>query len=379
MTEKLYYSDAYIREFSASVISSERVGEKNITVLDKTAFFPEEGGQSSDTGYIGEARVLHVYEKCGIIYHETDREVEGVTVSCRLDFDKRFEKMQCHTAEHILCGIIHTRFGLDNVGFHLGDEIVTFDINGVLGEADIRELEEEANSAVFGNLPVRAYFPEKEELESLSYRAKLDLSEGVRVVEIGDIDACACCAPHVSFTGEIGLIKIIDFMKHRGGTRIFMVAGRRALLDYRATLDNLKRISAALSVPRLDAAEGHAAYMRDVANRDYTLKKSATALASVLAESLPYTDGNLVKYIPDIGIDELRAFVNAAADRVSGTLVALIGSERDYKYIITSKTENLSARAKEINLALGGRGGGKPETIQGSFSASLSEIRDYFK
>ena len=168
-------------------------------------------------------------------------------------------------------------------------------------------------------------------------------------------------------------------MKHRGGTRIFMVAGKRALLDYCATLDNLKKISASLSVPRLDAAEGHAAYMRDVENQKYVMKTRSAALARALAESLDYTDGNLVKYIPDAGIDELRAFMNAAEGKASGILVGLIGSEGDFKYIITSKSENLSARAREINSALGGRGGGKPEAIQGSFSANLFEIIEYFK
>lgn len=379
MTEKLYYNDAYISEFSASVISSSPVGDKFITVLDKTAFFPEEGGQSADTGYIGEARVISATERDGVIYHETDRAVPTGEAFCRLDFDKRFEKMQCHTAEHILCGVIHNRFGYDNVGFHLGDEIVTFDISEPLSETELSEVEWEANRAVFDNLPVRAYFPESEKLKSLSYRAKLDLTEGVRIVEIGDIDSCACCAPHVRYTGEIGLIKIIDFMKHRGGMRIFMVAGRRALTDYRLTLENLKKISAALSVPRLEGAEGFSAYVRESERREYLLKTRAASLAEALAESLPYTEGNLVRYIPGIGIEELRAFVNAAEGKVSGILASLVGKEGDYKYIITSKKENLSARAKEINSALGGRGGGKPEAIQGSFSASLSEIEEYFK
>ncbi len=379
MTEKLYYTDAYISEFRACVISSRRVGEKILTVLDKTAFFPEEGGQSADTGYVGDARVLDVRESLGVIYHETDRELPIGEVNCRLDFDKRFEKMQCHTAEHILCGIIHSRFGFDNVGFHLGDEIVTFDVNAPLTEAELASAEQEANRAVFSCLPVTAAFPEKEELKSLSYRAKLDISDGVRIVKIGDIDACACCAPHVKNTGEIGLIKIVDFMKHRGGTRIFMVAGRLALADYSATLSNLKKISAMLSVPRLDGAKGLSAYISDAQNREYTMKTSSAALAEALADSLDFSDGTVVKYIPGISMDELRTFAGAAYERLSGTLVALTGKEGDYKYIITSKTENLSQRAREINAALGGRGGGKPEAIQGLFSATLSEIKNYFK
>ena len=225
MTQKLYYIDAYTKEFDAELISVTAAEGGFDVVLDRTAFFPEEGGQSADTGSIGGARVLDVYEQQGIIHHLTDVSPEGKQVHCVLDFDSRFEKMQCHTAEHILCGIIHRIFGLDNVGFHLGADEVTFDVDGVLDRSQLDKVEEIANNVVFSNLSVRTYFPSSEELSSMEYRSKLDLTEGVRLVEVEGTDTCACCAPHVSRTGEIGLIKILDFMKHRGGTRIWMVAG----------------------------------------------------------------------------------------------------------------------------------------------------------
>jgi len=157
MTEKLYYKDAYIKEFEAEIVSLSPCEGGFDIVLDRTAFFPEEGGQSADTGFIGSSRVQHAYERDGVVHHITDSAPEGKTVSCVLDFSARFEKMQCHTAEHILCGIIHRLFGLDNVGFHLGDEEVTFDVNGVLDRAQLDKVEEIANNAVFSNWQIHVW------------------------------------------------------------------------------------------------------------------------------------------------------------------------------------------------------------------------------
>ena len=379
MTQKLYYIDAYTKEFDAELISVTAAEGGFDVVLDRTAFFPEEGGQSADTGSIGGARVLDVYEQEGIIHHLTDVSPEGKQVHCVLDFDGRFEKMQCHTAEHILCGIIHRLFGLDNVGFHLGADEVTFDVDGVLDRSQLDMVEEIANNVVFSNLSVRTYFPSSEELSSMEYRSKLDLAEGVRLVEVEGTDTCACCAPHVSCTGEIGLIKILDFMKHRGGTRIWMVAGKRALLDYRRKYESVKKISAMLCTPQPDVADTLSVYIADSEKTKTSLKEARLNIAEQSARFLEEVEANLVILLPDFTIPELIAFSNIANKRVGGITVALSGSEGDYKYVISSSSVDLRAVAKEINLALGGRGGGRPEMIQGSFSASIAEIKKYFE
>lgn len=379
MTQKLYYIDAYTKEFDAELISVTAAEGGFDVVLDRTAFFPEEGGQSADTGSIGGARVIDVYEQEGIIHHLTDVSPEGKQVHCVLDFDGRFEKMQCHTAEHILCGIIHRLFGLDNVGFHLGADEVTFDVDGVLDRSQLDMVEEIANNVVFSNLSVRTYFPSSEELSSMEYRSKLDLTEGVRLVEVEGTDTCACCAPHVSRTGEIGLIKILDFMKHRGGTRIWMVAGKRALLDYRRKYESVKKISAMLCTPQPDVAETLSVYIADSEKTKTSLKEARLNIAEQSARFLEEVEANLVILLPDFTIPELIAFSNIANKRVGGITVALSGSEGDYKYVISSSSVDLRAMAKEINLALGGRGGGRPEMIQGSFSSSLAEIKKYFE
>lgn len=379
MTEKLYYQNAYTSEFSANVLLVTPTNGGFDVVLDKTAFFPEEGGQSADTGFIGDAAVTHAYEKDGVVHHITSTAPPMGEAHCVVNFEDRFVKMQCHTAEHILCGIIHRLFGLDNVGFHLGDDDVVFDVSGVLDREQLDRVEELANEAVFANLKVETLFPTSEELLGIKYRAKLDITEGVRLVKIGDVDTCACCAPHVSFTGEIGLIKILDFMKHRGGTRIWMVAGKRALMDYRARYENIKAISGMLSTPQLETAETLKSYMAENDSMRAVLKQARIRIAELEAEKIQPTNTSAVFYLLDFSIPELIAFSNVANKSVGGLTVALSGVDGDYKYVISSCTTDLRPLAKEINAALGGRGGGRAEMIQGSFSASLEEIKNYFK
>ncbi len=379
MTKKLYYENAYIRSFVARVLEVTSTDEGYDVVLDETAFFPEEGGQSSDTGYIGDAKVSYIYERDGVVHHITDKRPSLGEKQCALDLDDRFEKMQCHTAEHILCGIIHRLFGLDNVGFHLGDDEVTFDVNGVLDREQLNKVEILANEAVFANLKIDTIFPTPDELSKIEYRAKLDITEGVRLVKIGDVDTCACCAPHVAYTGEIGVIKILDFMKHRGGTRIWMVAGKRALADYRLRYDNVKRISGMLSAPQPEIANVLSDYIAESDETRTALKQARLRIAELEAEKIQSTDASAVFYLPDFSIPELIAFSNVANKRVGKITVALSGTDGDYKYVISSNTTNLRAMAKDINSALSGRGGGRPEMIQGSFGATLQEIKDYFK
>lgn len=379
MTEKLYYTDAYIKEFSATV--TDVVTDKSVValILDRTAFFPEEGGQSADTGYIGSSRVLDVREREGVIYHYVDSPLNvGVAVECRLDFAERFEKMQCHTAEHIISGAIHRLFGLDNVGFHLGATEVTMDVNGVLTREQLDEVELIANRAVFDNVPVKTYFPSREELSSLEYRSKLDLTDNVRIVEVEGYDFCACCAPHVAMTGEIGLIKILDFEKHRGGIRINITAGYRALSDYRLKYANILKASALFSEPQATVASAAEAFLSSYEELKAKLKQTRLTLARLEAERIPATDSNVVRYYPDFTSDELREVVNTAKDKVGGILVAITGTDGDLKFVMSSASVDLSRLHKDIIRELSGRGGGRDNMIQGSFGASLSDVEGYF-
>lgn len=379
MTEKLYYTDAYIKEFTSTV--TDVITDKSgvALILDRTAFFPEEGGQSADTGYIGVSRVLDVREREGVIYHYVDAPIPvGATVECRLDFADRFEKMQCHTAEHIISGAIHRLFGLDNVGFHLGATEVTMDVNGVLTREQLDEVELIANRAVFDNVPVRTYFPSSDELLALEYRSKLDLTDNVRIVEVEGYDSCACCAPHVAMTGEIGLIKILDFEKHRGGLRINITAGYRALADYRLKYSNILKASALFSEPQATVASAAETFLASYDELKAKLKQTRLALARLEAEHIPTTDSNVVRYYLDFTPDELREVVNAAKDKVGGILVALTGVDGDLKFVMSSASVDLSGVQKGIISELSGRGGGRDNMVQGSFGAALADVESYF-
>ena len=380
LTEKLYYVDAYISEFDATVTSVESIADKYHVVLDRTVFFPEEGGQESDKGKINGARVIDVREIDGKIIHVIDAPLDfGTTVHGQIDFEERYEKMKCHTAEHILCGVMHRLFGAENIGFRLGADCVTLDVDVVLNREQLDSVEDIANDIVSKNVAVTTSFPSSQELSSLRFRSKLDLTDGVRIVDIGEYDSCACCAPHVARTGEIGLIKMLDFEKHRGGTRIYMVAGKRALTDYRARYSVSRRISELTSTPQEDIAD---AVVQLLAERDSLaaqLKARGIREAIREAERVSTEEGNAVFFFDGFTIDELREFVNHAVEKINGLLVALSGSEGDYKYVIGSRTVDLKSVTKDINAALCGRGGGRSEMIQGTFSTTLDIIRAYFE
>ena len=380
MTEKLYYKDAYIRNFSATVLScTESEGGFDV-VLDKTAFFPEEGGQYADTGRIDSIRVSDVKEIDGIIYHKTDKAIEaGKAVECEIDFDARFEKMQCHTAEHILSGVLHSLYGVDNVGFHLGAEEVTLDVSRPLSWDELMRAEELVNRAIFENIEVVAVYPTRDELSRLEYRSKLDLTENVRIINIGGYDSCACCAPHVKYTGEIGSLKILDAVKMRGGMRITVTAGIRAYRAVNSAFENLSSISRALSVPRFETAEAVSRLISTAEEYKAEIKRLRIDAAVAEAEKIPYTGGNLVYFFKDADYDAMRAAVNLLSDKIDGTLVFLSGVGKEYKYVILKKGADLRSEIKSINAALSGRGGGNADFAQGTFSASADEIRDYFE
>lgn len=350
LTEKLYYENQKLFEFDAAIIAS---GDGYV-VLDRTAFFPEGGGQTSDTGYIGNARVTDVQEIDGEIRHFVDHMPDGT--HCVLDREARLRKMQMHTGEHIICAVAHNLYGVDNVGFHIGDT-VTMDLSG---EVDVDRIEKLANEAVRDNLPVITYFPENLDFE---YRSKLELTENVRIVEIVGLDKCACCAPHLSSTGEVGLIKVISSMRHRGGMRIEMVCGMNAY-DYVCSLQNQNdRISQCLSVKRLETLNAVEKLKADKERVEYELKAYEMKMVDYADLSSPVVFAHLCD-------DAQRELCNRLMEKHEIAYVFCDG-----KYIIGSKTIDLKAKTAEINNAISGRGGGRNTMIMGSYTATEEEIR----
>ena len=384
MTTKLYDSDSHLRDFNAVLLSCQPAGESRWQVLlDRTAFFPEGGGQPADTGTLsaGETtvRVLEARETPEGILHFTDGPLPEGPVQCSIDWEQRFGRMQCHSGEHIVSGLAHSKYGCTNVGFHMGEDEVILDFDKELTAEQIRELENAANRIVWENRAITAEYPDPSVLKDLEYRSKLDLTENVRIVTIEGCDVCACCAPHVSRTGEIGVIKLTAWMRHRGGVRIWMAAGAMALRDYQAKHDSVAAISAALSVKQPEVAQGVERLKQVLSDTEYALTGARRALAAEKIKAMPETDGNLCLFEEGLDQNTLRSLVNAGMEKCGGICAAFTGSdESGYRYVMGSRTVDLRAESKTIHAALGGKGGGQPTMIQGSIPARRGEIEAYF-
>lgn len=380
MTRKLYYEDSHLSEFTAKVADCEKTEAGYEVILDQTAFFPGGGGQAPDTGVLGLARVLGAKERDGEVVHLTDRPLTvGSTVEGRLNWNQRHRRMQNHSGEHLLSGIIHSRFGYENVGFHMGEDCVTVDYSGELTTGQLYEVERECNLAVAKNVPVRCEFPDKAALEALDYRSKIELSGDVRIVTVEGYDTCACCAPHVARTGEIGMVKLLSWTRHRGGTRITMVCGMDAWEDDCARCSNLTSISNLLSVKPLEASKAVAKLWKEHEALKAKLTEVNRKLTAQKIRELPDVEGNLVLFEPDLDMLCLRDLINAAVEHCTGIAAGFSGSDgAGYHYILGSKTVDLRANAKEINAALDGKGGGSAEMIQGTANADEAAIRAYF-
>ena len=377
MTEKLYYKDSHIHEFTARVLTCEK-GKKGFAVtLDRTAFFPEGGGQPADTGSIGPALVTDVQEREGEILHYVNQSLEpGTEYACALDAEQRLRRMQNHSGEHVVSGITHRLYGYDNVGFHMGTECMTIDFSGELSWEQLMEIETLANRAVRDNIPVRTSFPPAEALAAMEYRSKLELTHDVRVVEIPGIDRCACCAPHVKSTGEIGVIKIQAAERHRGGVRVSLVCGMDALEDYRRKQENVTAISELLSVKRDITASAVERVLGEQTRQKERIGELSMELARLKAAGFPYTEGNICVFNNVLDEVALRELVNLLAEKCTGAAAAFSGSdETGYLYIIGSRNVDLRARSREINSAICGKGGGSPEMIRGRAMSTAEKIR----
>ena len=379
-TIRLFDQDSYMQAFDATVLSCEACEERFAVILDATAFFPEEGGQSADTGKLGDACVLDVQEADGVITHYTDASLlPGTTVHGQLDFAARYRKMQIHSGEHIVSGLMHAKYGYSNVGFHLGSEI-TMDFDGELTRAQLDEIEDEANRIIYQNVAITAEYPSSEVLAATAYRSKLELTESVRLVTIGEYDTCACCAPHVARTGEIGMIKLLDAIRYKGGMRIHFLSGSAALAHYRKTWSDVAALSAMLSVPQSEVVAGLERREAEIEKRGATIAALRRQLLDYKIAALTETAGNLCIFTDDPDMLSLRLLVNAGVEKCTGICAAFYGNDQDgYRYIMGAANVDLRALSKQINTALDGKGGGSAQMIQGSCTASEAKIRAYME
>ncbi len=377
MTEKLYDIDSYISEFEATVLSCEKVQNGYKTVLDKTAFFPEGGGQAGDIGIISGVKVLDTQIEGNIIYHYTENALKvGEKVIAAIDFGRRFAFMQNHTGEHIVSGIVNRKYGYHNVGFHLGDNFVTLDFNGELSRSEIREIELIANRAVWQNNKVSAYYPKETELENINYRSKGELEGAVRIVQIENVDICACCAPHVKTTGEIGIIKLLDSERMRGGIRIVMKCGEFALADYNTKYDEVYKISSLLS------AKQNEVYNAVVKlDEKLNMQKAENAkLQSKIIEGIVKTAANQnAVFVEKLSMSELQELADGLHKTYGGLRAAFSQSGEGFAFAICGEEAELQEFFVGFKNNFSLRGGGRGKMVQGSVFASREKIEEYFK
>jgi len=373
MTKKLYYEDAYATEFNAVVISCEG----NQVVLDQTLFFPEEGGQSPDKGTLGGANVLDVQVKNDIITHTLDKPLEiGATVHGEIDWKHRFSNMQQHSGEHIFSGTVNRLYGYNNVGFHLSDNIVTMDFNGALTEEDVAKVEYLVNEIIVKNVPITVSYPTKEELAVMEYRSKIETAGQVRIVTVEGADVCACCAPHVKKTGEIGMLKVMSVQNHRGGVRISMLCGFRALEAFRekaAVITELMNSLTASQELLPDRVEKLKASNQDY---KYQLAVAKQRLMEIKMAEIPAEQENVFLFEQDIESTVMRNAVNELTAKHSGVCGVFVGSdEAGYSFIIGSTNVDCTKVATLLREKTDAKCGGKKPMIQGSVQVPEEQLR----
>lgn len=392
MTEKLFYQDSHLSEFKAKVISCEsaphgvlkgKKGEFYGVELDRTAFFPEGGGQYADTGMLDGVRVVDVQETDGRIFHVTESPLRpGTTVTGKIDWEERFMKMQQHSGEHIVSGLVHSRFGYDNVGFHLGSENCTMDFNGEITKEQLSEIELEANRAVWKDLEIQALYPSKEELSRIEYRSKIEIEGQVRIIVVPGYDVCACCAPHVVHTGEIGVIKLTNVQRYKGGARVTMLCGIRALKDYEVKQAQAGEISAMLCAKENEIAEAVLRVKEETAHLKSQLAEQEKKLIDLRADMIPKDGEPVCIFSEDIEGESMRKLMNRALEDGHGFCAVFHGNEKiGFRYVMGSRGTNerepvdMRIFVKEFNAKFNGRGGGKPEMVQGTAHGNEQDMR----
>lgn len=381
-TIRLYDADAYQTEFEATVLACEEVEKKDGKVyqvwLDQTLFFPEEGGQSPDMGTIDGVEVLDVQIKNEVITHTLAAPLTvGTTVKGVVDWKHRFYNMQQHSGEHIFSGIVHKKFGYDNVGFHLSDSIVTMDFNGVISPKEITEIEEKVNQAIIENIPVEVSYPSKEELKELDYRSKIEIEGQVRIVTIPGYDVCACCAPHVRRTGEIGSLKVMNVQSYKGGVRVSILCGFRALDAFRQKADIITELMAEFSTSQ-DAILDN---VKKLKGANQTMKNQLAAAKQELMEykvpAIPEDSENAILFEADLETPVVRGVVNGLVEKFAGISAVFVGNdENGYQFIVGSKNKDCRQIAATLREKLSARGGGSDKMIQGSVAATQLQIEE---
>lgn len=380
-TVQLYKQNAYQKQFYATVVECNPMQEEYGIVLDQTAFFPEGGGQYGDRGYLNEIEVFDTQIKEGIIFHKTKEPLEvGMVVEGKIDWERRYGFMQNHSAEHMMSGLIHNIYGYDNVGFHLGEEIMTLDVSGMLSMEQLLDLETKLNDKIWENILIEESYPTKEEEQHLQYRSKKEVEGELRIVTVEGVDCCACCAPHVRSTGEIGIAKVISVQKNKEGVRVTMLAGKRAFLDYQKKQGEIAKIQKLLSVQAQQAASAVQKLQEEKQNLEYEVSNLKLQLLQKQADEIVPQYGIACMETNNLSSKEIRELCNFLIEKgLIGAVLNQNDGKEEKQYTIGSKTIDVRQAAMKVKESLNGRGGGSAQMVQGTIRGTKEELLQCIK
>ena len=377
-TSKLYDADAYLTQFRAQVLRCEPCGGDGPAFrvcLDRTAFYPEGGGQPADRGALGGTRVLDVREEDGCVWHYVTSPLRaGEVVQGDIDWRRRFDHMQQHTGEHILSGVVHENFSLNNVGFHIGREEATVDFDGPLSAADIAGVQERCDQLVWRDVPVTAQYPGPEALAAMEYRSKKPIEGAVRIVTVEGADVCACCGTHVRRTGEVGRVKILSCQSYKGGVRLTFVCGARAAADHDRRAEALHAVSERLCAKPLEAPQA----VQRLLGEAEALRRRAAALENRLFERYA-AEGRRLVFEEELSPDSLRRLCLALCAQNAGLCAAFCPQGDAMHYAVGCMQGDARAFCRALNDAFSGKGGGSASLCQGSVQAGEAEVRKFFE
>ena len=379
-TEKLYYADPFLKTFTATVLDCQPGKNGFLVTLDRTAFYPEGGGQPADQGTLDGAAVTDVHEKNGVVLHNVDSAVEiGKTVTGVIDWARRFDHMQQHSGEHICSGLICGRCHCDNVGFHMGTDMVTIDFNADIPWEELLEIEAQANQYIYEDHPIDIQSHRGAELDAIDYRSKKPLEGDVRIVAFPGADCCACCGTHVLRSGQVGLVKFLSVQKFREGVRIELLCGKRALTYHARTWEQAKTIGQRLSVKPVDAAAAVERLEHELSAAKLRCVQMEESVFAAIAQEQAGR-GNVLLFQPPMKPDSVRKLADAAAKTCGGLAAVFAGEGIHYAYALgRADGQDISAQVKAMNAALHGRGGGRNGFAQGSVEAEQNAIEAFFK
>ena len=379
MTVKLYDENAYLKEFEATVLDSYPMADGFFTILDRTAFFPEGGGQPADIGNIDGVKVYDVQIKDGIIYHYTTKQFKkGEKVKGCIDFSRRFDFMQQHSGEHIVSGIAHSLYRCENVGFHLGEEITTIDFDKMLSKEEILELQRRANEKIFENVKIFTSYPDEETLKNLNYRSKKEILEDIRIVEIDNTDICACCAPHVKSAGEIGLISLTFSEKVRGGVRLELKCGKRALDSFEMMQKNISAIASALCSKPEETACGVERLLNQISDLKFQLGGYKKQLLENKIENFVPTKDITTEFTENTEMKDLQHFADGLYKKSGGVRCVFSKNGDGFMFVFCGEPQKTDDLFKEFKENFDLRGGGRNGMVQGTVFADSDSLADFF-